>query len=126
MFNHLVTHRPPVVSARATRTHRWAIGVAAVPLLAGALGSTWPSAPADSGLAGCTTVSRAYRVAAADYPKAAAQFASSRWPDLRHSGLAYVEIATSLLTRHDYGGETAWFYQRLSAACAKHGRPLPI
>jgi hypothetical protein len=40
--------------------------------------------------------------------------------------LAYVQIATRLLTTHAYGGETAWFYQQLSAARAKHGRPLPF
>ena len=44
--------------------------------------------------------------------------------DLRVSGLAYVEIATKLLETHAYGGETVWFHQRLSAACAKHGQPL--
>jgi hypothetical protein len=43
---------------------------------------------------------------------------------LSKEGLAHVEIATQLLATHGYGGETVWFYQRLSAACAKHGRPL--
>jgi hypothetical protein len=80
----------------------------------------------DSGLAGCAAVAGTHQVAA-DYPAIGAQFASSRWPDLRFSGMAYVEIATKLLTTtHAYGGETAWFYQRLSAACAKHGRALPF
>jgi hypothetical protein len=78
----------------------------------------------DSGLAGCTALAGTHQVAAADYPAIGAQFAGSRWPDLRFSGLAYIEIATKLLTTHAYGGETVWFYQRLSAACAKHGRPL--
>ena len=82
------------------------------------------AAPADSGLAACTALSGGQPGAASDYPKIAAQFAGSRWLGLRLSGLAYVEIATQLLATHAYGGETTWFYQRLSAACAKHGRPL--
>jgi hypothetical protein len=70
-----------------------------------------------------SVLSGTHDVVDADYPNIGAQFASSRWPDLRVSGLAYVEIATRLTTRA-YGGETVWFYQRLSAACAKHGQPL--
>jgi hypothetical protein len=88
--------------------------------------TTRPALPPDNGLAGCTALARTHRVAAADYPAIGAQFAGSRWPDLRFSGLAYIEIATKLLITNAYGGETAWFYQRLSAACAKHGRPLPF
>jgi hypothetical protein len=82
------------------------------------------AASLDSGLAACTSLSGGQPAAASDYPKVAAQFAGSRWPDLRLSGLAYVEIATQLLATHAYGGETVWFYQRLSAACAEHGRLL--
>jgi hypothetical protein len=82
------------------------------------------AASPDSGLAACTALSGGQPAAASDYPKIAAQFAGSRWPDLRLSGLAYVGIATQLLATHGYGGETVWFYQRLSAACAGHGRPL--
>ena len=78
----------------------------------------------DSGLAACTALAGGQPPAASDYPNIAAQFASSRWPGLRLSGLAYAEIATQLLATHAYGGETVWFYQRLSAACAKHGQPL--
>ena len=85
-----------------------------------------PALPSDSGVAGCTALAGAHQVAAADYPAIGAQFDASRRPDLRFSGLAYIEIATQLLSTHAYGGETAWFYQRLSAACAKHGRPLPF
>jgi hypothetical protein len=82
------------------------------------------AASPDGGLAACTALSDGQPAAASDYPKIAAQFAGSRWPDLHLSGLAYVEIATQLLATHAYGGETVWFYQRLSAACAEHGRPL--
>jgi hypothetical protein len=88
--------------------------------------TTRPALPPDSGLAGCTALAGTHQVAAADYPAIGFQFAGSRWPDLRFGGLAYIEIATKLLATHAYGGETAWFYQRLSAACAKHGRPLPF
>jgi len=91
--------------------------------LRGVLGGTRPALSRDRGLAGCSSVSGAHQVAARDYPKVAAQFAGSRWPDLRISGLAYVEIATKLRATHAYGGETVWFIERLAAACAKHGGP---
>ena len=87
----------------------------------GGLGGTRPTRPPDSGLAGCSSVLGAHQVTASDYPKIAAQFSGSRWPDLRISGLAYVEIATKLRATHAYGGETVWFIERLAAACAKHG-----
>jgi hypothetical protein len=117
--------RPPVTTALLTRTRRWTIGVAAVPLLLALPGTARPALSPDSGLAGCTALSGAHQAAAKDYPKIRAQFASSRWPDLRKSGLAYAGIATKLLTARAYGGETVWFYERLSAACAEHGRALP-
>jgi hypothetical protein len=87
----------------------------------GVLGGTRPGLPPDPGLAACSSLWGAHHAAASDYPEIAAQFAASRWPDLRTSGLAYVEIATKLHSTHAYGGETVWFIQRLSAACAKHG-----
>jgi hypothetical protein len=89
--------------------------------LRGVHGGTRPALSPDSGLAGCSSVLGAHQVAARDYPKIADQFTGSRWQDLRISGLAYVEIATKLRATHAYGGETAWFIQRLAAACAKHG-----
>jgi hypothetical protein len=126
MLTRLAALRPPVIKALLTRTRRCTIGVAAVPLLLGLLGSARPAPSPDSGLAGCTALSGAHHVAAKDYPKIGAQFAGSRWPDLRISGLADVGIATKLLTTHAYGGETVWFYERLSAACAEHRRALPL
>jgi hypothetical protein len=61
-------------------------------------------------------------IPATDYPKIRAQFAGSRWPDLRNAGTAYVDLATQLThARGTDGYQTVWFYQRLSAACAKHG-----
>ena len=91
------------------------------PGLRGVLVGTRSALPPDSGLAGCSSVLGTHEVAARDYPKIAAQFAGSRWPDLRVSGLAYVEIATKLRSMRAYGGETVWFIQRLAAACAQHG-----
>jgi hypothetical protein len=88
----------------------------------GVLGDTRSALSPDSGLAACSSVLGAHEVAARDYPKIAAQFAGSRWPDLRSSGLAYVEIATKLRATHAYGGEIVWFIERLAAACAQHGR----
>ena len=110
MLNRLAAHWPPATKAPWTSTRRWTIGVAAVPLLLlGLLGSARPALPPDSGLAGCKALSGPHQVAAKDYPKIGAQFADSRWPDLRISGLAYAGIATKLLTTHAYGGETVWF-----------------
>jgi hypothetical protein len=119
-------HRPASWQPFTGRTRHLAIGVAAVPLLCGALSSAQPALASDSGVAGCAALSGTHQVAAADYPTIRAQFAGSRSPDLRISGLAYVEIATKLLTTHAYGGETTWFYQRLATDCARHGRPLPF
>jgi hypothetical protein len=90
----------------------------------GVLGGGRSALSSDGGLAGCASLSGAHQVAASDYPKIAALFASSRWPDLRISGLGWVEIVTKQRSMRAYGGETVWFYQRLSAACAKHGQPL--
>jgi len=62
-------------------------------------------------------------IAATEYPKIRAQFAGSRWPDLRIAGTAYVDLAIQLpKARYTDGYQTVWFYQRVSAACAKHGR----
>ena len=85
-----------------------------------------PANSADSGLAGCASLSGGHEVAISDYPKLGDLFDSSRWPDLRISGLAWVEIVTKQHSMHAYGGETVWFYQRLSAACATHGQPLDL
>ena len=82
--------------------------------------SARPGTPAHSGLAGCTSLSSTHHVAI-DYPKIRAQFAGSRWPDLRTAGTAYIDLAIKLRTaRGTDGYQTVWFYQRLSATCAKH------
>ncbi|MGH3418833.1 MAG: hypothetical protein ACRDOD_04445, partial [Streptosporangiaceae bacterium] len=100
-------------------------GTAAVipALLIGVLASTHPDAPRDSGLVACAYPLSTKDVPAADYAKLRAQFAGSRWPDLRNAGTAYVDLAVALLTpQYTDGYQTVWFYQRLSAACAKHGQ----
>jgi hypothetical protein len=118
-------HRPPTIRNPSPRTRRLTIGTAAVipALLIGVLGSTHSAAPQDSGLVACTYPLSAQDVPVADYQKIRAQFAGSRWPDLRNAGTAYVDLATQLSTaRGTDGYQTVWFYQRLSAACAKHGQ----
>jgi hypothetical protein len=46
-------------------------------------------------------------------------------PDLRTAGTAYIDMAMRLRhARYTDGYETVSFYQRLSAACARHGRAL--
>ena len=124
MFDRFAAHRPPTIRNLSTRTRRFSIGAAAVvpALLIGVLGSTHSSAPRDSGLAACGYPLSTQAVPAADYQKIRAEFAGSRWPDLRNAGTAYVDLATQLLSAPSSDGyETVWFYQRLSAACAKHG-----
>ena len=133
MFDRFAAHRPPTIRNLSTRTRRFSIGAAAVvpALLIGVLGSTHSQArdipgyhapPQDSGLVACSYPLTTQSVSAADYQKIRAEFAASRWPDLRNAGTAYVDLATQLSARPSDGYETVWFYQRLSAACAKHGK----
>jgi hypothetical protein len=85
------------------------------------LGSTHQGAPHDSGLVACAYPLTTQDVPATDYLKLRAEFAGSRWPDLRNAGTAYVDLALALPhARYTDGYETVWFYQRLSAACARH------
>jgi hypothetical protein len=124
MFDRFAAHRPPTIRNLSTRTRRFSIGAAAVvpALLVGVLGGTHSDVPRDSGLAACGYPLSTQAVPAADYQKIRAEFAGSRWPDLRNAGTAYVDLATQLLSAPSSDGyETVWFYQRLSAACAKHG-----
>ena len=123
MFDRFAANRPPTIRNLSPRTRRSTLGAAAVipALLIGVLGSTHSDAPPDSGLVACTYPLSTQDVPATDYPKIRAQFAGSRWPDLRNAGTAYVDLAVALRTaRGTDGYETVWFYQRLSAACAKH------
>jgi hypothetical protein len=125
MFDRLAAHRPPTIRNLSTRTRRSTIGAAAaIPaVLIGVLASTHPAAPHDSGLVACAYPLATQDVPATAYPKIRAEFAGSRFPDLRTAGTAYVDLAVQLLTaRGTDGYQTVWFYQRLSAACAKHGR----
>jgi hypothetical protein len=128
MSDRLAAHRPPAIRNLPARTRRITIGAAAVipALLIGVLGSTHPGAPQDSGLVACAYPLSTQDVPATEYPKIRAEFAGSRWPDLRNAGTAYVDLAVALRTaRGTDGYETVWFYQRLSAACAKHGHATP-
>ncbi len=123
MFNRPAAHRPTAIANLSSRTRRAAIGTAAVipALLIGVLGSTGSGAPHDSGLVACAYPLATQDVSAAGYTKLRAEFAGSRWPDLRDAGTAYVDLAMQLLTaRGTDGYQTVRFYQQLSAACAKH------
>jgi hypothetical protein len=125
MFDRLAAHRPPPITDLSPRTRRATIGTAAVipALLIGVLASTGAGAPKDSGLVACAYPLTTQTVSAADYAKLRAEFAGSRWPDLRNAGTAYVDLALRLPhARNTDGYQTVWFYQRLSAACAKHGQ----
>jgi hypothetical protein len=125
MLDSFAARWPATIKNMPARTRRCTIGVAIVAalLIIGVLGSTHPGALAHSGLAGCTSLSSPHHPTARDYPKIRAQFAGSRWPDLRTAGTAYIDLAMRLRhARYTDGYETVWFYQRLSADCAKHQR----
>jgi hypothetical protein len=125
MFNRFAAHVPPAFKNPSTRTRRFSIGAAvAIPaLLIGVLGSTHPDSPRDSSLVACAYPLSTQDVPVADYKKIRAQFAGSRWPDVRNAGTAYVDLALQLPhARYTTGYQTVWFYQRLAAACAKHRR----
>jgi hypothetical protein len=128
MSDRPAARRPPPTTNLSPRTRRATIGAAAIgtaavipALLIGPFASTASAAPNDSGLVACTYPLTTQDVPAAEYTKLRAEFAGSRFPDLRNAGTAYVDLAMQLLTaRGTDGYETVWFYQRLSAACAKH------
>jgi len=125
MSDRLAEHWPWTIRNLSTRTRRRTLGVAILtPLLVlGGLGGIPAHASQDSGLAGCAYPLSTQDIAATEYPKIRAQFAGSRWPDLRIAGTAYVDLAIQLpKARYTDGYQTVWFYQRVSAACAKHGR----
>ncbi len=125
MPDHFPAHRPSTIRNFSTRTRRFSIGAAAVipALLIGVLGGTHSDAPKDSGLVACAYPLSTQDVPAADYLRLRAEFAGSRWPDLRNAGTAYVDLAMQLPNaRYTDGYQTVWFYQRLAAACKKHGQ----
>ena len=127
MSDRLAAHQPPTIRNLSTRARRFTIGAAAtIPaVLIGVLGSTHTDAPHDSGLVACAYPLTTQDVPATAYPKIRAEFAGSRWPDLRTAGTAYVDLAIKL-RRPQYtdGYETVSRYQRMAAACAKHARVL--
>src|SRR5271170_3736348 len=125
MSDPLTAHRSPPTKNPPTRARRYTIGALMVTalLLTGVLGSSRQGTPEDSGLVACAYPLSTQDVPATDYPKIRAEFAGSRWADLRNAGTAYVDLAVQLLNaRGTDGYETVWFYQRLSAACTKHGQ----
>jgi hypothetical protein len=129
MSSRFAAHRPPMIRNLSARRRGLTVGAAAVVpalligVLIGVLGGTHSEAPRDSGLVACSYPLSTHDVPAADYQKIRAEFAGSRWPDLRNAGTAYVDLAVQLLhPQYTDGYETVWFYQRLSAACAKHER----
>jgi hypothetical protein len=78
--------------------------------LAAALSSTHPGAPPDKWPGRLRVPLSTRDVTAADYRQIRAQFAGSRWPDLRTAGTDYVDLAVQLLTaRGTDGYQTVWF-----------------
>src|SRR5262249_60531768 len=126
MSDRLAARRLPTIKNLSTRPRCTAGAAIVTPLLlVGVLGIAHPGAPPDSGLADCSSLSSTHHATATGYPKIRAQFAGSRWPDLRTAGTAYADLATQLRTAPGTDRyQAVWFYQRLSAACARHQRPL--
>jgi hypothetical protein len=128
MSDYLDSHWPPP-SFLSARRRRYVIGAAIVTpiVLTGMLSHLHPGGPPDRGIAACTSLSRLNQPGAPDFRRLRAEFATSRWPDLRADGTTYADIAITLRTARDTdGSEAVWFYERLSHACAKHGRALPF
>src|SRR5690349_15806584 len=73
-------------------------------LLISLFASTASAAPKDSGLVACAYPLATQDVPAAEYPKLRAEFAGSRFPDLRNAGTAYVDLAVQLLTARGTDG----------------------
>jgi len=123
MPDYLDSDWPPLLSFFSTRRRRYAVGAAIVaPLVViGMLSSVRPGMPPDRGIAACASLSGLNQAGAPDFRGLRAEFAASRWPDLRADGTAYTDLAIELRTaRNTDGYESAWFYQRLAAACARH------
>ncbi len=84
-----------------------------------------PGGPPDGAIAACTSLSGLNQAGAPDFRRVRAEFATSRWPDVRADGTAYTDLAIKLRTAQDTDGtEAAWLYQRLSTACARHNRNI--
>jgi hypothetical protein len=92
-----------------------------VPAADNSAGATRLAAAPDTGIAGCTALLGTHQVPAHDYPKIRAEFAGSRWPDLRQAGTAYVDLAVTVQHVRAYAYQTVWSYQRLSSTCTRHG-----
>jgi hypothetical protein len=127
MSDYLDSDWPPPLSFLSARRRRYAVGAAVVaPLvLIGMLSHVHPGKPPDRGIAACASLSGPNQAGTPDFRRLGAQFAASRWPDLRANGTAYADLAIRLRTaRGTDGSEAVWFYERLSDACAKHGQAL--
>ena len=104
MLNQLDTRRPSPVNGLVTHTGPLGGRLGGRAAARRVAGSAHPAAPADSGLVGCTALPGVQPAALSGYRMIGAQFAGPRWPGLRRSGVAYVEIAARLLSRHACGG----------------------
>jgi hypothetical protein len=135
MLDHLTAHWPPAIKNRPAHTRRCAIGAAIVTPFCS---SACSAAPIRVHQRTAPTREHQRTAALPDAPRCRprttsphrlpedpGQFAGSRWPDLRTAGTAYLDLAVQLRTaRGTDGYQTVWFTQRLSTACARHGRTL--
>jgi hypothetical protein len=129
MPDYLASDWPPPLSYLSTRRRRYTLGAAIVApiVLIGVLTNVHPAGPPDRGLAACTSLSGLNQAGVPDFRRLRAEFATSRWPDLRADGTAYADLAIKLRTTPATDGEQAvWSYQLLADTCAKHGHTLPF
>lgn len=123
MSDYLESDWPPPLSFLSTRRRRYTLGAAiATPLvLIGMLSNVQPGRPPDRAIAACASLPGLNRADAPDFRRLRAEFAASRWPDLRADGTAYSDLAVKLRTARETDGyDAVWSYQRLAAVCAKH------
>lgn len=123
MSDNLDLHWLPPLSVLSTRRRRYALAAAiATPAaLIGILSNVGPGRPPDRAIAACALLSGLNQAGAPDFRRLRADFAASRWPDLRADGTAYTDLAIKLRTAQETDGNAAaWSYQQLATTCAKH------
>jgi hypothetical protein len=123
MSDYLDSYWPPPLSLLLTRRRRHALGaVIATPIvLVGIPSNVRPGRPPDRAIVACASLSGLNQAGVPDFRRLRADFAASRWLDLRADGTAYTDLAIRLRTAGETDGNmAAWSYQRLAATCAKH------
>lgn len=123
---------PPAPSARPSTGRRWLILGTALVVVGGGVFVGLRLLLADTGITACKTMA-AYQspngVPGPTGPGIRADFAGSRYADLRTAGTAMIDLLNDPTTPYnDYIQSAATMladYQNLTKACANHGVTLP-